>query len=69
MIALGSCKWTAGVLPFREKTRLDLLSAHLLPEGPPPRLLFFARSGFDDELRREAERNDRVRLVAPPELF
>jgi AAA+ ATPase superfamily predicted ATPase len=67
--ALGSCKWTAGPLPYGEKTKLDLLGGHLLPDGPPPRLFFFSRNGFDDALTREAERNDRVRLVAPAELF
>lgn len=67
--ALGSCKWTAGELPYSEKTKLDVLGSHLLPDGPQPQLFFFARNGFDDKLTREAETNDRVHLVLPPDLF
>lgn len=67
--ALGSCKWTAGELPYSEKTKLDVLGSHLLPDGPQPQLFFFARNGFDDKLTREAETNDRIHLVRPPDLF
>ena len=67
--ALGSCKWTAGALPYGEKNRLDVLGSHLLPDGPAPQLYFFARSGFDEELTREAATNDRVHLVLPADLF
>jgi hypothetical protein len=52
-----------------EKERLDALAAHLLPKGPPPRLYFFAREGFDAALVREAHRSDRVHLVAAADLF
>lgn len=67
--AIGSCKWTAGPLPYSEKAKLDALAGHLMPDGPPPRLFFFARSAFDEQLTREATANGRVRLVTPAELF
>jgi uncharacterized protein len=69
VVAIGSCKWTAGELPYREKTKLEVLGAHLMPDGPAPQLFFFSRSGFSDELTREAEGSDRIRLVAPSELY
>jgi hypothetical protein len=69
VIAIGSCKWTAGALPYREKTKLEVLGAHLMPDGPPPRQFFFSRSGFAEELVREAEASDRIRLVSPAEMF
>jgi AAA+ ATPase superfamily predicted ATPase len=67
--ALGSCKWTTGPLLHSEKNRLDVLGSHLLPDGPAPQLYFFARSGFDEELTREAATNERVHLVLPADLF
>ncbi|MBV9356209.1 MAG: ATP-binding protein, partial [Chloroflexi bacterium] len=69
IIALGSCKWTAGPLPYSEKTKLDAISAHLLPDGPPPNLYFFARNGVDELLGREAENSDRIHVVGPEELL
>ena len=56
-------------LPYAEKAKLDVLGRHLVPGGPPPQLYFFARAGFDDELTREAETNDRIHLISPPDLF
>jgi uncharacterized protein len=67
--ALGSCKWTAGPLPYSEKTKLERLAAHLVPDGPPPQLFFFARSGFDKNLEREADGSERIHLVTPQQLF
>ena len=69
VIAIGSCKWTAGPLPYSEKAKLDALAGHLAPDGPPPQLFFFSRSGFDEHLTREASANERVRLVTPADLF
>jgi hypothetical protein len=69
VVAIASCKWTAQPLPVSEKARLDALAAHLVPEGPPPRLYFFAREAFDAALVREAQRSDRVHLVAAADLF
>jgi AAA+ ATPase superfamily predicted ATPase len=69
VIAIGSCKWTAGALPYSEKTKLDALGAHLVSDGPPPQQFFFSRSGFAEDLVREAEASDRIRLVSPIDLF
>jgi hypothetical protein len=69
VIAIGSCKWTAGPLPYGEKTKLEALGQHLAPDGPPPRLYFFSRSGFDPDLASEAETTDQMNLVSPADLF
>ncbi|MDQ3691165.1 MAG: ATP-binding protein [Chloroflexota bacterium] len=69
VIAVGSCKWTASPLPDTERIKLEVLSNHLAPDGPQPKLYFFARNGFDDDLTREADRQDRIHLVSPAELF
>jgi AAA+ ATPase superfamily predicted ATPase len=69
VLALGSCKWTAGALPYREKKKLDALAAHLVSDAEPPTLFFFARSGFDARLEQEAAEAGRVRLVTPPDLY
>jgi len=67
--AIGSCKWTSGPVDYREKAKLDALAGHLVPDGPPPQLFFFGRSGFDEQLEREAAASDRIRLVPPDQLF
>lgn len=69
IVALGSCKWSAGKLPYSEKTKLDLLAAHLVPDGEPPALYFFARNGFSKKLVAAAETDERIHVVAPAELF
>jgi AAA+ ATPase superfamily predicted ATPase len=67
--ALGSCKWTAGKLPYSEKTKLDVRAGHLVPDGPPPDLYFFARNGVDDALQQEANANSRLHVVTTSELL
>jgi len=67
--AVGSCKWTTGVLPYSEKTKLEALAKHLAPDGDAPQLYFFARNGFDKRLHRDAQADDRIHLVSPEELF
>lgn len=69
VIAVGSCKWTAGPLPYAERAKLELLGSHLAPDGPPPQLYFFARNGFEHALAREAETSDRIQLISPQHLF
>ncbi|MGO9971870.1 MAG: ATP-binding protein [Solirubrobacteraceae bacterium] len=69
IIALGSCKWTAGALPYSEKTKLEAIAAHLLPDGPPPDLYFFARNGVDEHLQQEAADSARIHVVTPDQLF
>lgn len=83
VIALGSCKWTTGRLPYTEKVKLDTLATHLASatpagargtgngdgDGDLPALYFFARAGFDRRLTREAEHDPRIHLVTPKELM
>jgi uncharacterized protein len=67
---VGECKWTKGVMPA---TVLDDLRSFKLPallrEGrvkpsrEKPRILLFARSGFDRGLRAAAAEDERVELV------
>jgi hypothetical protein len=67
VIALGSCKWTAGMMPATERDRLEALAGHLCPEGDPPALFFFSRSGFEEPLRTAAARDPRLHLVTAEE--
>jgi uncharacterized protein len=67
--AIGSCKWTAGPLPYSEKARLEVLGQHLADGGPAPALYFFARAGFDERLQRAADDDERLRLVSARELL
>jgi hypothetical protein len=69
VIAIGSCKWTAGLLPFSEKAKLDALAGHLAGGGEPPELYFFSRGGFEEQLIGAAEREARVHLIAPADLW
>ena len=68
VIAIGSCKWTAGEILYSEKTKLQALAEHLAPDGPPPDLYFFARNGFDVQLQADATREARIHLITPEEL-
>ena len=67
VIAVGSCKWTTGEMPYSEMSKLTALASHLTPDGAPPLLCLFARHGFAPRLVEEAERNRRIRLVTPGE--
>lgn len=67
-IAVGSCKWTDGPMPATELRKLEALAAHLRPEGDPPALYLFSRSGFEEALRKAAERDTRLRLVRAEEV-
>jgi uncharacterized protein len=69
VIAVGSCKWTAGALPYGEKAKLEALATHIAPHDPPPDLYFFARSGFARRLIEEAKGDSRIRLVTPDRLM
>lgn len=66
--AVGSCKWTRGRLPYSEKAKLEALGKHLTADADPPQLYFFARNGFDERLRADAEASDRIHLVTPDQL-
>jgi len=69
VVAIGSCKWTAGPLPTSELTKLEALSSHLAQGREPPDLYFFSRAGFDQGLTSAAEGDERVHLVRPADLF
>lgn len=69
VIAVGSCKWTAGELPYGEKTKLQTLAKHLTPDRLPPDLYFFARQGFEPRLVTDAEHDPRIHLITPDELM
>ena len=69
VIAIGSCKWTTGPLPFSEKAKLDALAGHLAGGGEPPELYFFSRGGFEEQLIAAAEREARVHLIASADLW
>lgn len=67
--AIGSCKWTAGPLPFSERAKLDVLAGHLAGGEEPPELYFFSRGGFEEKLIAAAEREAHVHLVAVADLW
>jgi AAA+ ATPase superfamily predicted ATPase len=67
VIAVGSCKWTAGELPYSEKAKLEALARHLAPEAPPD-LCFFARHGFARQLAADAKTDSRIHLLTPEQL-
>lgn len=68
-IAVASCRWTAGELPYAQKVKLDVLGTHLSPDGPPPQQFFFSRDVFAPEPVQAAERGGGIRLVTPEALF
>jgi uncharacterized protein len=67
-IAIASCKWTDGPMPASERQRLEALAAHLRPDGDPPALYLFSRSGFEESLRETAAADPRLRLVTPEQM-
>lgn len=78
MLALGSCKWTAGVMRSGEKAQLRRLAGHLVSLLPKPTndldsyepdIYLFSRSGFDRKLAREAGGDPKCHLVGVDELF
>lgn len=68
VLAVGSCKWTAGKVPHSERARLEALAAHLAGDRPALRLYLFARRGFAAQLERDARHHDRLRLITPSDL-
>lgn len=67
--ALGSCKWTRGLLPHGEKALLRRLGGHLARDEKEPDLYFFARSGFSKRLREEVEADPTCHLVGTSDLL
>jgi AAA+ ATPase superfamily predicted ATPase len=68
IIAAGSCKWTGGEMSIAERNKLLALTARLQPEGEPPSLFLFSRSGFAEELEDAAADDPRLRLIGVEEL-
>jgi AAA+ ATPase superfamily predicted ATPase len=78
VLALGSCKWTTGVMSSGEKAQLRRLAGHLVSvtrkpanasDPPEPDLYLFSRSGFDRKLAQEAREDPKCHLVEVDELF
>ena len=78
VLALGSCKWTAGVMRSGEKAQLRRLAGHLVsltrkptndPDPHEPDIYLFSRSGFDRKLTRESRGNPKCHLIGVDELF
>ncbi len=69
--ALGSCKWTAAPVGLEQEALLTRLQGHVPgAEGERVRHYFFARSEFEDSLRRVAEAEpERYRLVTAEDLY
>ena len=63
VLAVGSCKWTTGALPYPELDRVRALAAHLASGGPTPELYLFSRSGFDRRIEAEANGDSGLHLV------
>jgi len=77
-LALGSCKWTAGVMRSGEKSQLRRLADHLVSltgnsahasDPHEPDIYLFSRSGFDRKLVREARDDPKCHLIEVGELF
>lgn len=70
VMAVGSCKWTVGEVPYAERERLEALAAHLTRLGDAsPDLYLFARAGFDQRLHARAAKDSRLHLVTAGELL
>jgi hypothetical protein len=69
VVALGSCKWTAGSMPAGEATKLRRLAEVLACNEQEPDLYFFSRAGFDARLLAQAREDAKCHLVAPIDLF
>ena len=67
--AVASCKWTDGKMPASERSKLEALAAHLAPQGEPPALYLFSRSGFEAPLAEAASTDARLHLVTPEEMW
>ncbi len=69
VVAVGSCKWTAGPMDVGELTKLEVLAGHLSGDGPRPARYCFSRGGFAPQLRAAARRDPDLHLVTPKQLF
>ncbi len=70
VLALGSCKWTRGLLDYAELLKLRRIASEICKHGEEPVHYLFSRSGWSKAVRDEATaRPDEVRLVDVPTLF
>ncbi len=69
VLALGSCKWTAGPMSASKRAKLKRLVGVLASDADDPDLYFFSRAGFDARLVAEAHADPKCRLIATDELF
>lgn len=69
VLALGSCKWTAGEMSESEKSLLERLTPRVIREDEEPDLYFFSRSGFSHELQQAAQADSRCHLITMRDLF
>jgi AAA+ ATPase superfamily predicted ATPase len=69
VVALGSCKWTAGPMPAGEQAKLRRLAKVLASDTHDPDLYLFSRAGFDKRLIAEARDDANCHLIAPEDLF
>ncbi len=67
ILALGSCKWTAGAMSYQEHELLRRLAGHIAP-GREPDIYLFSRSGFEPRLARHAHKDPRCHLIEVSEL-
>lgn len=68
VLAVGSCKWTAGEMQASDKASLERLIPHVTAAGEVPDVYLFARSGFSEELR-EVARDGCCHLVSVEEVL
>ncbi|MGH2834676.1 MAG: ATP-binding protein [Solirubrobacteraceae bacterium] len=69
VLALGSCKWTAGPMPAGERIKLKRLADLLASDAEDPDLYFFSRAGFETRLVAEAHADPKCHLIAAEDLF
>jgi uncharacterized protein len=69
VLALGSCKWTAGVMSHREQALLRRLAGHIASGEREPDLYLFSRSGFDSRLVQKARKDPKCHLIEVGDLL
>ena len=69
VLALGSCKWTAGPMSASERAKLKRLAGVLVSDANDLDLYFFSRAGFDARLVADARADPKCRLIATDDLF
>ena len=69
VIALATCKWTAGPVGVSELNKLRRIAGRLAPGRTVP-LVVYTRSGVDDRIKEERSvGNSQITIVTPDELY